>query len=85
MKKYGVDSMSFDASPTPTIDECVAMFKRMGMTGWVAMDGNERWYFYAFEPHRYEMMSGWCTTVGFGVAFTAQPVADWTQSKRRVE
>lgn len=67
---------------TPTISECIAMFKRMGMVGWVAMEEDGEWGIHSTEPI---CVGGDFWSSNDIIYFTAQPVADWKKSKRRIE
>lgn len=66
---------------SPTISECIAMFKRMGMVGWVAMEEDGEWGIHSTEPI---CVGGDFWSSNDIIYFTAQPVADWKKSKRRV-
>lgn len=72
-----------------TIDEFMADIAPKMRPGWVAMDKDERWFWFENEPNREDLKYAWFNYKGRCMqcnlcAFDIDPVDDWTQSLRKV-
>ena len=70
-----------------TIDEFMRDIAPKMRPGWVAMDGDKRWFWYSNMPIAIKRLKQWTwngNVKSYPLLFKIAPVDDWTQSLRKV-